>query len=101
MMGATRSRWFRAGSFATLLLATQFTRLASAGSIDKIRADQTVRVAYRDDARPFSYKEPNGAEPTGYVMNLCKAVAKHLADQLGVPSLKVVYVPVTAANRFE
>jgi ABC-type amino acid transport substrate-binding protein len=101
MMGATRSRWFRAVLVAALLTVTQFAGLASAGTIDKIRTDQAIRIAYREDARPFSYKEPNGAEPTGYVVNLCKAVAKHLADQLGVPSLKVVYVPVTAANRFE
>src|SRR5580700_395524 len=101
MMGATRSRWFRAVLVAALLTVTQFAGLASAGTIDKIRTDQAIRIAYRDDARPFSYKEPNGAEPTGYVVNLCKAAAKHLADQLGVPSLKVVYVPVTAANRFE
>ena len=100
-MGATRSPWFRAVLIAAALMLTQFAGLASADTIDKVRTDQAIRIAYRDDARPFSYKEPNGAEPTGYLVNLCRAVAKHLADQLGMPSLKVVYVAVTAANRFE
>ena len=35
------------------------------------------------------------------MVDLCRAVAKQLADQLNLPSLNVVYVPVTAADRFE
>jgi polar amino acid transport system substrate-binding protein/glutamate/aspartate transport system substrate-binding protein len=73
---------------------------ANAGALEKIRADQTIRIAYRDDAPPFSYKT-SGGEPAGYMVDLCRAVAKKLGDQLSLPSLKVVYVPVTAANRFD
>jgi ABC-type amino acid transport substrate-binding protein len=93
--------------FAPLLIATLLsvaaimTEPAAAGAIDKIRADQTLRIAYREDAPPFSYKEANSTEPTGYMIHLCQAVAKKLADQLSIPALKVSYVPVTAANRFE
>jgi ABC-type amino acid transport substrate-binding protein len=101
MMGTIRGRWFCAMSIAALLIVTQFAGLAFAGTIDKIRTDQAIRIAYRDDAPPFSYKDPNSAEPTGYMVNLCKAVAKRLADQLGLSSLKVVYVAVTAADRFD
>jgi polar amino acid transport system substrate-binding protein/glutamate/aspartate transport system substrate-binding protein len=74
---------------------------AAAGTIDKIRADQTLRIAYRDDAPPFSYKGPGSTGPTGFIVELCKVVAKKLADQLGVPGLKVTYVTVTASNRFD
>src|SRR5262245_39338669 len=35
------------------------------------------------------------------MVDLCRAVAKKLTQQLQLPSLSVVYVPVTAANRFE
>jgi len=35
------------------------------------------------------------------MVDLCRAVAKHLADQRSLPSLNVVYVPVTATDRFE
>lgn len=76
-------------------------KLAWAGTIEKIRADQTLRIAYREDAPPFSYKKANSTEPTGYMVNLCQVVAKKLADQLSIPALKVAYVSVTAANRFE
>jgi ABC-type amino acid transport substrate-binding protein len=87
---------------ATLLsLAAIGGEPALAGTIDKIRADQTLRIAYREDAPPFSYKDANSTEPTGYMIQLCRAVAKKLADQLNIPTLKVSYVPVTATNRFE
>ena len=73
----------------------------SAGAIDKIRADQTIRIAYREDAPPFAYKDKGSTEPTGYMVNLCLAVAKKLGEQLGVPSLKVAYVAVTSETRFD
>jgi polar amino acid transport system substrate-binding protein/glutamate/aspartate transport system substrate-binding protein len=103
-MGETiRIWWCRAILFVALLiaLATGGGRPTFAGVIDKIRADQTIRIAYRDDAPPFSYKEANSSEPTGYMVDLCRAVAKKLADQIGVPSLKITYVSVTAVNRFD
>jgi ABC-type amino acid transport substrate-binding protein len=102
-MGTTLKRWFRAVPVVAMAIATQLegAGAASSGTLDKIRTDQAIRIAYRDDARPFSYKESDSAEPAGYMVNLCRAVAKKLADQLGVPSLKVVYVAVTAATRFE
>jgi len=37
----------------------------------------------------------------GFMVDLCREVAKKLADQLHLASLNVVYVPVTAADRFE
>jgi ABC-type amino acid transport substrate-binding protein len=74
---------------------------AAADTIAKIRADQTIRIGYREDAPPFSYRPAGAAEPTGFVVNLCRVVAKHLAEQLRVPALKISYVSVTAANRFD
>jgi ABC-type amino acid transport substrate-binding protein len=101
-MSASRRRWLQAVPVVALLAALFGAGgTASAGTIDKIRADQTIRIAYRDDAPPFSYKGANDAEPVGYMVDLCRAVAKKLADQIGLPSLKVAYVTVTAANRFD
>src|SRR6516164_4966966 len=72
---------------------------ASAGALDRIRQDKAIRIAYREDAPPFSYKN-NIGEPAGFMVDLCRAVAKKLTQQLEVPNLSVVYVPVTAASRF-
>src|SRR5271169_2377566 len=73
---------------------------ASAGTIDKLRQDKTIRLAVRDDAPPFSFKDANG-QPAGFIVDLCRAVAKNLAAQLNLAELSVVYVPITAADRFE
>src|ERR1700746_3935067 len=74
--------------------------IAVAGTVDRIEQDKAIRIAYREDAPPFSYKDKIG-EPAGFMVDLCRAVAKHLADQRSLPSLNVVYVPVTASDRFE
>ena len=73
---------------------------ASAATLDQIAQNKTVRIAYRDDAPPFSYKG-KGGQPAGYVIDLCGAVVKKLAEQLKLPTLDIVYVPVTAVDRFD
>ena len=35
------------------------------------------------------------------MVDLCRAVAKKLTQQLQIPSLSVVYVPVTSVNRLD
>jgi polar amino acid transport system substrate-binding protein/glutamate/aspartate transport system substrate-binding protein len=88
---------FCAALVAALMLAGG---AASAATLDRIRHDQTIRIAYRDDAPPFSYKGKT-AEPAGFMVDLCRAAAKNLAQQLKLPSLKIDYVKVTAADRFD
>jgi ABC-type amino acid transport substrate-binding protein len=84
---------------ALLLTAAVAGEAASAGTLDRIGQDKTIRIAYREDAPPFSYKNKIG-EPAGYMVDLCQAVARKLTDQLHLSSINVVYVPVTAAGRF-
>jgi ABC-type amino acid transport substrate-binding protein len=74
--------------------------VGSAGTLDRIKQDKAIRIAYREDAPPFSSKDKLG-EPAGFMVDLCRAVAKKLAEQLNLPALNAVYVPVTAADRFE
>ena len=91
----------RAAAAAALLLAGMaLADAASAATLDRIRQDGAVRIAYRDDAPPFSFKGEDGA-PTGYSVALCKAVADDLKRQLDLAKIDVTYVPVTAADRFE
>jgi len=88
---------------SAFVLAALFAGIgsAAAGTIDKMRADGAIRIAYREDAPPFSYREASNPAPGGYMVELCQAVARRLGEQLKLPSLKVSYVAVTAANRFE
>jgi ABC-type amino acid transport substrate-binding protein len=89
--------WFVPASVAALLITIG---VASAGTLDHIAQEKAIRIAYREDAPPFSYKDKIG-EPAGFMVDLCRAVAKKLAEQLHLPSLNATYVPVTAADRFE
>jgi ABC-type amino acid transport substrate-binding protein len=80
---------------AALTLAT-----ADAGTLDHVRQDKSLRIAFRDDAPPFSFTDSIG-EPAGFMVDLCRSVAKHIGDELKINDLKVAYVLVTAANRFD
>lgn len=84
----------------TLALGAVLGGNAVAAPLDDIRQSKTLRIAYREGAPPFAYKTPAG-QPSGYMVELCQAVAKDLAQQLKIPDLKVAYVPVTTANRLD
>jgi polar amino acid transport system substrate-binding protein/glutamate/aspartate transport system substrate-binding protein len=86
---------------AALVLASSLPAAAAAsGTIDAIRASNTLRIAYRTDAAPFSFADALG-EPSGFVVDLCKAVAVKLKAQLNLPTLTVTYVPVSSRDRFD
>jgi len=71
--------------------------IASAGVLDRVAQEKAIRIAYREDAPPFSFKDKIG-EPAGFMVDLCRAVAKKVAEERNLPSSSVVYVPVTAAT---
>jgi ABC-type amino acid transport substrate-binding protein len=86
---------------ATLVsAAAALAENAPGGTLDRIRRDNTIHIAYREDAPPFSSKNSLG-EPAGFMVDLCKAVVVKLSEQLSLPSLSIAYVPVTALDRFE
>ena len=70
------------------------------GALKKINDTKTLTLAYRTDARPFSFNDDKG-QPTGYTVDLCKAIAASLEQQLKVQGIKVNWVAATTQNRFE
>src|SRR5262249_18275793 len=89
--------WPAPASFVALLI---MVGTASAATLERIGQEKEIRIAYREDAAPFSYKNKIG-EPAGFMVDLCRAVAKKLAEERNLPELRVVYVPVTAKDRFD
>jgi len=81
---------------AALLLAHN----TAAATLDRIKADGVFRLGYRTDAQPYSYSTDAGL-PAGYVVDLCREVAKAAGRQVGRADLRVEYVAVTAENRFD
>ena len=75
-MDAAGWKRLSAACFAALALLTVMTlsNPVCAGSLDRIRQDKVIRIAYRADAPPFSYKDGIG-EPAGYMVDLCRGVA--------------------------
>ena len=73
---------------------------ATSPTLAHIRQTGTLRIAYRPDAAPFSYKG-TGADPTGFMITLCQAVAAQLPQLANLPQVNVTYVPVTSVNRFD
>src|SRR5260370_38984526 len=73
---------------------------AGGGALEKLRQERTLRIAVRDAAPPFSFKDEKG-EPAGFMVELCRSVSKDLAAQLNLGDLNIEYVPLTAANPFE
>ena len=86
---------------AALLAVIAFgTGEPAAATLDDMRQSGTARIAYREDAVPFWLKNAVG-KPAGLMVNLCRAVVAKMAADLSTAEIKITYVPVTAANRFE
>ncbi|MGC1351298.1 MAG: amino acid ABC transporter substrate-binding protein [Xanthobacteraceae bacterium] len=64
-----------------------------------IVAKKVIRIAFRADDRPFAFLN-EAKEPLGYSVDLCTQVTKSIGQQLGVPDLKIEWVPVTVETRF-
>src|SRR4051812_7464794 len=63
-----------------------------------IASDRVVKIAYRSDARPFSFE--SNTEPAGFTIDLCRLVVTDIQKQLGLESLRIAWVPVTSQTRF-
>ena len=85
-----------------LLPALAFAQSTAAleGHLKKIRDTQTINVAWRTEASPFSYEDAN-KQPAGYTIDLCKRIVGSIEKQLGGGALKTNWVPVNVQNRFE
>ncbi|HZP70736.1 MAG TPA: amino acid ABC transporter substrate-binding protein [Pseudolabrys sp.] len=85
-----------------LLIATMAsaqTHVPSNSRLKTVASTKVVKVAYRTDARPFSFVNED-KQPVGYTIDLCKLVVASIERQLGVGSLRIEWVPVTLQTRF-
>jgi ABC-type amino acid transport substrate-binding protein len=70
----------------------------SAGVLERARGTGELRVGYRADAQHFSFADPQG-KAAGYSVELCRAVAREAAAEVGRAELALVEVEVTAVDR--
>ena len=90
-----RSVWLL-GLMALIL----YPAMSSAATLDRIKENGVVNIGYREDAPPFSFRNTVG-DPVGYTVDLCRAVVANIKEQLGLASISIEYVAVSAEDRFE
>jgi len=84
--------------FAATLPA--FAADGSQATLERIKATKTIRLGHLAQSVPFSFADEKGA-PLGYSVELCQRVAAGIEQELGIGEIKVQWVPVTLADRFE
>ena len=62
---------------AMLSVAALAASNAGAGTLDEIKANGAIRIAYREDAPPFSYSKDKASIPMGFMLDLCRSAAAH------------------------
>jgi ABC-type amino acid transport substrate-binding protein len=85
--------------FASVAGLSAQTPFPSDSRLKSIVDNKTIRIAYRTDATPFSFKNEKG-EPVGFSLELCQLVTNSIGQQFGVSDIKIDWVPVTVQTRF-
>ena len=67
--------------------------IASASTLERVRASNTLTLGYMANLAPFSVQAGDSAQ--GYAIDLCLKVADKLKSELGLPTLQVRYQPMT------
>lgn len=82
-----------------LITALCSPAVAAEDTLARIAKTKTISIGHREDAVPFSYRGPKGTI-IGYSTELCVQIAHKIRTKLGLDSLRINYVPSTAATRF-
>ena len=93
------TRKFPACASLIAALALLTGSFASAqGTLERIADRGEFRVGYNPDSRPLSFVEDG--EPAGYSVDICRRIATAVRRHLDLPDMRVTWIPVTLAQRF-
>ena len=70
------------------------------GVLDRLRTGGMLRVGYRTDARPLSFRDENG-RASGYSVALCQAVIEDVKRESGLGAIPVDWMPASIDDRFD
>ena len=66
--------------------------------VKKIRSTGAITMGYRENIPPTGFLDEN-KKPSGYSVEFCQRIIQGVAKELGVPEIKINYVPVTLQTR--
>jgi len=95
-----KARSFLIALSIALLPAIALAQQAPESRLKRIKDTKTIAIAHRADASPYAMLD-EAKQPTGYMIDICKRVVSSLEQQLGIPGLKIKWVPVTIQTRFD
>jgi len=89
----------------SILLALPIIAVSTSGvqaevppTLDKVKANGSITVAYRESSIPFSYLGAN-AQPTGFGWEICGKVVEQVKKATGRADIEVKTQAVTSQNR--
>ena len=74
--------------------------IVAGGTLDQIKKSGEIRIGFRTDAPPLSFKDDSG-QAAGYSVELCKRIAAAVKDHLKLKELKTTFVPLTSEDRID
>jgi glutamate/aspartate transport system substrate-binding protein len=85
-----------AGLIAISAVTTQSAVAQS--SLEKIVANKTFSIAYREESVPFSFIDSSG-KPEGYAIDICLKIAEAIKTEFKLDKLDIKFVPITPQTR--
>jgi glutamate/aspartate transport system substrate-binding protein len=85
-----------AGLIAMSTVTTQSAIAQS--SLEKIVANKTFSIAYREESVPFSFIDSSG-KPQGYAIDICMKIAEAIKTEFKLDKLEIKFVPITPQTR--
>jgi glutamate/aspartate transport system substrate-binding protein len=73
---------------------------ALSGTLKKVKDSGTITLGYRESSLPFAYLNRR-QQPIGYSIDLCREVVEETSTELDGMDIKIAFLPVTPANRFQ
>src|SRR5215475_1960798 len=67
-------------------------------TLQKIKEQGVFTIGHREASVPLSYLDGE-QKPVGFAVELCQLVAEKIKAKLGLPGLRVTYLPVTSSTR--
>lgn len=91
-------KWIAGVFSAAVLAAVPAAAEPPTDTVANVKETGTFTIGFREDARPFSFRDDQG-EPAGYSVDLCRKVAAQVKERAGVSDINLRYVPVLADGR--